>query len=144
MFQANSTNEENRNTISETIIGSNVKITGSLTSDGDVRINGSLEEGEINAKGTVYIGEDGTVKANIKANTCVIAGSVEGNIRASEGVEISPSGKVDGEISSGGRLVIEAGGVFIGKSTMNETSKKEDEIEAEIEKDLDKPEEEEK
>jgi cytoskeletal protein CcmA (bactofilin family) len=144
MFQANSTNEDSNNSTNETIIGSMVKITGSLTSDGDVRINGSLEEGEINAKGTVFVGEEGKVKANIKAKICVISGSVEGNIRASEGVEIGPSGKVDGEIASGGRLVIEAGGVFIGKSTMNESSKKEDDIEAEIEKDLDQPEEEEK
>ena len=137
MFQANTTNDEGRDSSNETIISSMVKISGSLTSDGDVRINGTLEEGEINAKGTVFVGEDGTVKANIKADRCVVAGTVEGNVKASESVEILSSGKINGEIISGGHLIIESGGVFIGKSSMNETAKKDNDIEAELEKDLD-------
>ena len=102
------------------MIGSMVKITGTLTSEGDIRFDGTLESGEIVAKGSVYIGESGLVKANITADACTVAGRVDGNVIAKEGIEIASTGHVRGELQTSGRLVIEPGGVFVGKSTMEE------------------------
>lgn len=137
MFQANPSRPLSSDQMPETVIGAMVRITGTLTSDGDVRIDGTLEQGEIIAKGAVIVGAQGVVKANIKAATCEIAGRVEGNIEAGDGIEISGTGTVQGEINSGGRFVIERGGVFIGRSTMSERSASaKNDIDAELEKDL--------
>ena len=120
----------------ETVLGSNVKISGNLTSDGDVRIDGTFEKGDVRVGGRLIIGETGSIQGNITARACVIQGRVTGNVSAEESVEIGSTGSVNGEIASGGRLVIEAGGVFIGKSVMSESKRAEHALEKELETDL--------
>lgn len=120
----------------ETIIGSLVRISGTLTSDGDVRINGTLEKGELVAKGTLIVGQGGTVNAGVTATRCVISGNVSGNIKASEGIEITAGGRVHGEVRCGGRLSIEPGGIFVGSSILEKGEGADAALEAELEKDL--------
>ena len=133
MFQSPATTRADD---TETVLGSGVKISGNLASDGDVRIDGSFEKGELTVGGRLIIGEQGRVQGNVTAQACVIHGRVDGNIKADESVEIGATGTVNGEISSGGRLVIEAGGVFIGKSVMSDGGRGGRNLDAEIETDL--------
>lgn len=137
MFQATPTKTGGASENSaETIIGSLVRISGTLTSDGDVRINGTLEKGEVVAKGTLIVGEGGAVSAGITAQRCVVAGTVTGNIRASDGIEITATGRVHGEVRCGGRLSIEPGGSFVGSSVLEKGEGAEAALEAELKKDL--------
>ncbi len=100
----------------ETTIGSNTRFVGSLTSEGNVRIDGSME-GDIEVLGNLIVGESGRVIATIKAQKVHVSGAVKGEIIAVEQLEISPTGKVWGDITTAA-LHIEPGGLFRGQSTM--------------------------
>jgi cytoskeletal protein CcmA (bactofilin family) len=100
----------------ETIIGSNTRFQGTLTSDGNIRIDGSVE-GDIEVLGNLIVGETGRVIATIKAQNVHVSGAVKGEITAVEQLEISPTGKVWGDITTAA-LHIEPGGLFRGQSSM--------------------------
>lgn len=102
---------------SETAIGANTSITGTLKCDGNVRIDGSFE-GEIEVLGDLIIGATGRVIASIKATNIHVAGAVKGELIASEQLQISQTGKVWGDITATA-LQIEPGGVFRGQSAMS-------------------------
>lgn len=100
----------------ETIVGANTRLVGTLTSDGNIRIDGSVE-GDIEVLGNLIVGETGRVIATIKAQNVHVSGAVKGEITAVEQLQISPSGKVWGDITTAA-LHIEPGGLFRGQSTM--------------------------
>lgn len=103
----------------ETVIGANTRFIGTLTSDGNIRIDGSVE-GDVEVLGNLIIGETGRVIASIKAQNVHISGAVKGEITALEKLEISPTGKVWGDITTAA-LHIEPGGLFRGQSAMTTT-----------------------
>jgi cytoskeletal protein CcmA (bactofilin family) len=108
------------NTKPETTIGTNTRFVGTITSDGNVRIDGSVE-GDIEILGNLIVGETGRVIATIKAQNVHISGAVKGEVTASENLEISPTGKVWGDITTAA-LHIEPGGLFRGQSAMSSGS----------------------
>jgi cytoskeletal protein CcmA (bactofilin family) len=101
----------------ETTIGANTRFVGSLTSDGNMRIDGSVE-GDIEVLGNLIIGETGRVVATVKAQNIHVSGAVKGEITATDKLEISPTGKVWGDIATAA-LQIDPGGLFRGQSTMS-------------------------
>lgn len=101
----------------ETVIGANTNIVGTIKSDGNIRIDGTVE-GDIEILGNLIIGETGRVIATIKAQNVHVSGAVKGEITALEQLEISPSGKVWGDITTAA-LHIEPGGLFRGQSAMS-------------------------
>jgi len=103
----------------ETIVGSNTRFVGSLTSDGNIRIDGRVE-GDIEVLGNLIVGETGQVIAMVKAQNVHVSGAVKGEIVALEQLEISPTGKVWGDITTSA-LHIEPGGLFRGQSAMTTT-----------------------
>jgi cytoskeletal protein CcmA (bactofilin family) len=116
----------------ETVVGTSVKLKGNLKSDGDITVDGSVN-GEIKTKGTVTVGPNANIIANVHAKNVNIAGTVQGNIVATDRLNISESGRVYGDISAN-ILSVAAGALFSGKSTMAENIK-EPEIELTVEKD---------
>lgn len=102
---------------SETTIGANTSISGSLKSEGMIRIDGSFE-GDIEVLGDLIIGVTGRVIATIKATNIHISGAVKGEVIATEQLQISHTGKVWGDITATA-LQIEPGGVFRGQSAMS-------------------------
>ncbi len=118
----------------ETVVGTSVKLKGNLKSDGDITVDGSVN-GEIKTKGTVTIGPNANIIANVHAKNVNIAGTVQGNVVATDRLSLSESGRVYGDIAAN-ILSISAGALFSGKSTMAE-SIKQPEIELTVEKDED-------
>jgi cytoskeletal protein CcmA (bactofilin family) len=116
----------------ETVVGTSVKLKGNLKSDGDITVDGSVN-GEIKTKGTVTIGPNANIIANVHAKNVNIAGTVQGNVVATDRLSLSESGRVYGDISAN-ILSISAGALFSGKSTMAENVR-EPEIELTVEKD---------
>lgn len=100
----------------ETVVGANTRFVGTLTSDANIRIDGSVE-GDIEVLGSLIVGETGRVIATIKAQNVHVSGAVKGEITAVERLEISPTGKVWGDITTS-TLNIEPGGLFRGQSSM--------------------------
>jgi cytoskeletal protein CcmA (bactofilin family) len=83
-----------------TVIGPGVSIKGELRGDGALTMLGQFE-GEVVLNGTVHIGPDARVDANITASDIVIAGAVRGNLSAEGRVEILGSGSLTGTLKSG-------------------------------------------
>ncbi|MBV9788246.1 MAG: polymer-forming cytoskeletal protein [Chloroflexi bacterium] len=102
---------------SETIIGANTSIVGSLKSEGNMRIDGSFE-GDVEVLGDLIIGATGRVIATIKATNIHVSGAVKGELIATEQLQISQTGKVWGDITATA-LQIEPGGLFRGQSAMS-------------------------
>ena len=99
-----------------TIIGSNVVLTGVLRDASDIAIHGKVE-GEITSERSMIIGETAEIKGPISGQTVTVAGLVNGSIDAGTKLELLPTGKVYGSISTR-ELIIRSGAIFIGKSTM--------------------------
>jgi cytoskeletal protein CcmA (bactofilin family) len=108
-------------TTAETIVGTSVKLKGNLKSDGDITIDGSIN-GEIKTKGTVNVGPNANIIASVKAKDVNVAGTVQGNIQATDRLNITETGRVFGDICAN-ILHISSGAVFSGKSTMVENIK---------------------
>jgi cytoskeletal protein CcmA (bactofilin family) len=95
-------------------VGKSVVIKGELTASEDVTIDGKVE-GKIELKDHVLtIGPNGKIKAELFAKVLVVLGEVNGNITASEKVEIHDGGSVEGDIVSP-RLAIAEGAHFRGR-----------------------------
>lgn len=99
-----------------TVFGKDTEFYGDLTFEKSLQINGYFE-GEIGAGDFLVIGEKATVKANIKANTVIIKGTVYGNIEAKDRIEIQSDAKLFGNIRTA-KLIIADGVVFEGKCEM--------------------------
>lgn len=81
-----------------TMISKSVAIKGEVSCDEDLFIDGQVD-GIINPKGyRLTIGPNGRVKANITARAVVVHGNVEGNIHASDRVDLKQSATVVGDI----------------------------------------------
>jgi cytoskeletal protein CcmA (bactofilin family) len=99
-----------------TVFNKNTEFIGDLAFKKSLQINGKFD-GEISSGGYLVIGEEAVVKANIKADTVIIKGTVYGNIEAVTRLEIHTNGKLYGNIRTK-KLVISDGVVFEGKCEM--------------------------
>lgn len=93
------------------------KISGKLFFEGPVRIDGQVD-GEISANDAVMVGESAVVTAQVKAASVVIAGKISGDITASKRIEIRPTAKVFGNLTTP-VLVVHDGALFEGHCAMN-------------------------
>ncbi|MCD6379572.1 polymer-forming cytoskeletal protein [bacterium] len=100
------------------IFGNGCKITGTVeVLEGTLRIDGEFE-GNINCPGTLVVGKDGTVKADIKVSNIIVGGTVLGNIEADEKIELQAGSRLEGDIRTK-RLVIDEGVFFEGSCNMS-------------------------
>jgi cytoskeletal protein CcmA (bactofilin family) len=101
-----------------TIISTGVIIEGKLSSNGNVRVDGSVN-GDITANGNVTVGENGEVNGEIHAEGVVIAGKVIGTVSSKEKLTLEGKAVLKGDIFTK-ILVVEAGAQFDGQSKMSE------------------------
>jgi cytoskeletal protein CcmA (bactofilin family) len=108
-----------------TLIGKSVVIKGELSCGEDLYIDGQVE-GAIDPKGNrLTIGPNARVKANINACAVVVQGKLEGNIQATDRVDLKQSAVVMGDIATQ-RISIDEGAYFKGSvNIQKEALKKE-------------------
>ena len=92
------------------IISADVKIVGSVSSQGELDINGQIE-GDVRAT-ALTIGETGAVRGEVIAEQVVVRGTVEGRIRGRK-VQLCTGAKVRGDIFHAS-LAIEPNAIFEG------------------------------
>jgi len=102
------------------VLSSDVEIKGIVKFQHDLIVDGKIE-GEIHSTGNLTVGENARLKAEIKTGTVVVYGKVHGNLTATERVELKSSAEVVGDIKAK-FLTIEAGAIFVGKSTVGTPS----------------------
>jgi len=98
------------------VLSSDVEIKGTVKFTNDLVVDGKIE-GEIASDGNLTVGENARIKAEIKTGTVIIYGKVHGNISVTDRVELKASAEVVGDIKAK-TLAIEAGAIFVGKSTV--------------------------
>jgi cytoskeletal protein CcmA (bactofilin family) len=95
-------------------ISQGIRIKGEITGSEDLFIDG-LVEGKLNlANGSVTVGPNGTVKADVSAREVIVRGKVEGKVAGRERVQLWSTAHVNGEVQTE-RLAIEDGAVLRGK-----------------------------
>lgn len=100
------------------VLGPGIIWKGKLRGSGGVRIEGAFE-GDITVRGLVIIGETGRVTCqNLKANSVIVAGTVNGSITA-EKLDIRSTGRVWGDVSVVA-LATEEGAFLRGQVRMEE------------------------
>jgi cytoskeletal protein CcmA (bactofilin family) len=98
-------------------IGKSVVIKGELSGSEDLTIEGQVD-GKIELRQNVLtIGPNGKIKAQVFAKAVIVLGEVNGNVTASEKVDIRDGGSVDGDIISP-RVAIAEGAHFRGSVDM--------------------------
>ena len=99
----------------ETIVGDGTHVSGQMSVKGTIRIDG-IVEGDVHAD-WVVVGETGKILGNTRSRGVVVGGSVEGNIEATETVELTGKASMTGEICAP-KLTVSEGAVFNGRSRM--------------------------
>ncbi len=99
-----------------TFLGKDTEFEGTLTFHGAIRIDGHFK-GEITADGSLVVGEDAMIEANIHVSYIVVRGEVHGNIIADQRVDIRAPAKVFANIQTP-TVMIDEGVIFEGKTRM--------------------------
>ncbi len=112
-----------------TVLGASTGFTGTLRFDSSLMIRGRFD-GDIEAKGALYIDEGAVVKAGrIRAMSVFVAGSVTGDIEAADKVEFRSTAQVRGNVRTA-RLRISDGVLFEGRCEMLQDRQESDGTEA--------------
>jgi len=94
-------------------IGQGVEFKGMIKYQGNVWIDGRLD-GEVHADGTLYLGEQAVVSAKISAQSVISKGRINGDITASQNVQLLAPAVMDGAVLTPS-LLMEEGVLFNGK-----------------------------
>ncbi|MFL5357155.1 polymer-forming cytoskeletal protein [Archangium sp.] len=105
-------------TVNNTVVGQSILISGKLTGDEDLTVQGRVE-GELTLSRTLIVEPTGVVKANVAVKNAIVSGVVVGNINATESVELTREGRMVGDIHAP-RVIIVDGASFRGRVDMGE------------------------
>ena len=105
------------NELTESSIGADVEIVGTVKCGGTVRLDGKLD-GELICGGNATLGATAVMKGNITATSVTIEGTINGDILAKDKIEMKATAVVNGDIKAR-RLSVEDGVTFVGRSEVN-------------------------
>ncbi len=103
------------------VVAKNTSIVGDIISEGDFRIDGTLE-GTIKTSGRVIIGAEGTVKGKIESTNADIEGKFSGELLVQEILTIKATAFISGDVIIG-KLSVEPGATFNASCAMRGTVK---------------------
>ncbi len=109
-------NEEETLSASASIIGAGNTITGDITSNADIRVDGTIK-GNVYGKAKVLIGPGGHVEGNIFCKEADISGMVTGNIVSEGLLVLKGNASVQGDIHTT-KLFMEPSVSFNGQCRM--------------------------
>ncbi len=95
---------------SRNVISAGTKIVGDLISQGDFRIDGTLE-GTLKTDGRVIIGKDGFIKGNIECKNADVEGKFSGEFLVADTLTAKSTSNITGNVSVG-QISTESGATF--------------------------------
>jgi cytoskeletal protein CcmA (bactofilin family) len=114
-------------------LGASLHVKGEISGNEDLHVDGSVE-GLIQLEDRkLTVGASAKLTADVVAREVVVYGSVKGNLRARDRIEIKKDGSVIGDLTTA-RIMIEDGAYFKGSIEIDRHAEG-----GEKEKDLDKP-----
>ena len=100
------------------IIGPGMRVEGDLTTDGTVRVEGSIR-GNVRAGKAVVLGQSGEIIGDVFTQDAVIGGRVSGTLVAESRLELQATSSVDGVIRARAEhLQLQEGARFNGQIQM--------------------------
>jgi cytoskeletal protein CcmA (bactofilin family) len=97
----------------QAVLGKNVTVKGQIFSREDLTIDGEVEGTVECQEHRLTIGPNARVQAGLKAREIVVQGNIQGNIEATDKVDIKKEAKLVGDIKTA-RITIEDGAYFKG------------------------------
>jgi cytoskeletal protein CcmA (bactofilin family) len=95
-------------------LGASLEIKGKIIGEEDLQIDGKVD-GPVSLEGRrLTVGRTGKLNSEISAGEVIVHGTVTGNLRARDRVEIRKDGSVIGDIAAA-RISIEDGAYFKGR-----------------------------
>ena len=95
-------------------ISQGIRIKGEVTGSEDLFVDGQVD-GKLNlTNGSLTIGPNGSVKADVTAREVIVRGKIEGKVSGRDKVQLWSTGQVTGEIQTD-RLAIEDGALLRGR-----------------------------
>src|SRR6266853_433591 len=94
-------------------IGKAVKINGQIYSKEDLYVDGDVEGTIELQEHRLTIGPNGKVHSSVKAREVVVLGNIQGNVEASDKLEVRKDARLVGDIKTA-RIIIEDGAYFKG------------------------------
>jgi cytoskeletal protein CcmA (bactofilin family) len=94
------------------------EMEGTIKFSDVMRIDGKFDGELITDNGELVVGKTGSVKANVKVRSAVIEGRMDGDIKASDKVELKQKAQLYGNLQAK-TLVLEEGVVFVGQCNVN-------------------------
>ncbi len=110
-------------------ISQGIKIKGEVTGSEDLFVDG-IVDGKLNlTNGSLTIGPNGNVKADVNAREVIVRGKIEGKVTGRDKVQLWSTGQVTGEVQTD-RLAIEDGALLRGRVEAGKPLNKVPEIKA--------------
>ncbi len=109
-------------------LGASLHVKGEISGHEDLHIDGTIE-GLIQLEDRkLTVGPSAKLTADVVAREVVVYGSVKGNLRARDRIEIKKDGSVVGDLTTA-RIMIEDGAYFKGSIEIDRTSEKTTDLE---------------
>jgi cytoskeletal protein CcmA (bactofilin family) len=99
-----------------TVIGPDASFKGDLTFEKGMRLHGKLS-GTVTTAGRLHVAKEATCEAEVQAGSIIIEGEVRGNLTANDRVEMKPTARYEGDLTTS-KLVVEEGAQFRGHVTV--------------------------
>jgi len=105
-----------------TLLGRDTDIEGALTFKETIRVDGRIKGKLVSSQGTVIIGENAVIEADVQVGVAIIRGKVNGRVEAGQRIEIYAPAQVTGDICAP-TVTIDSGVVFNGNCQMQAVAK---------------------
>lgn len=122
MFSDNKKDKHQDNTSIQNIIAKGTKIVGDFSSEGDLRIDGTIE-GNVKTPGKIVVGKTGEIIGTLEGTNAYFEGKFSGKLNLTETLTLKASAYIEGEVVTQ-KLAVEPGATF-NVSCVMQTSVKE-------------------
>ncbi len=95
------------------MLGPQAVLEGSLVFEGSLFMNGHVKGAIESRTGSIVIGEDAVIHADIFVRTATVNGEIKGTVRATERIELHPPARVYGDLTAP-VVIIHEGVIFEG------------------------------
>jgi cytoskeletal protein CcmA (bactofilin family) len=116
MFSDKKTKQETTISSGRNLVGPSTKINGDITSEGDFRIDGTVD-GNIKTSGRLIVGKDGEISGIVTCANADVEGRISGTLNCSGTLSLKSSAVIDGEVFIE-KLSVEPGATFNASCSM--------------------------
>jgi cytoskeletal protein CcmA (bactofilin family) len=103
--------------MAESVIGPSIQIEGDITGSDALTVLGTVRGGRISVKEALTVAASGRIECDVESSAVDISGVIQGNVAATDKVELKSGGKLIGDVKAP-RILIADGASFKGNINM--------------------------